>query len=525
MTYNAKTNWKFDTPVTEDDFNRIEQGVKDAHEKTESIDAELGIHESKRNNPHNVNKEQVGLSNVDNVKQAPKTEFDTHKNDETKHITTSERSSWNNKETPSGAQAKATKAKDDAVAWVKDFGLGTVASDISNTDLNDLNASGFYEGNPVDNNPEGETSDRRFQVIHIEHASYALQIASRATSELTWLRYKKNGKWTEWSEIETAAGSQAKVNAHANLTDNPHNVTKAQIGLGSVQNYGIATKEEAESGTINTGYMTPLRTKEATNYYMRNTTAVRLGINSNVANVYAVAIGRDSYADSSAISIGYNANAGEFNSIAIGTGAVSDYDYSTAIGRGAVASGYYSVALGEGANALNTDDCVLGTSPREWRVPGSFTVNGTKNFEMPHPKPEKSATHVIRHSAVESPTAGDNLYRFTVTSTKDGDIQYIDLPDYFVHLNKDVQIFVTPQRHFGNGYGVLNNETEQLEISCQHEGEYNVLVIGTRNDNHQSVQDWDIKGVEREIGESWTGETYAFEVDEIMEVDEIREEA
>jgi hypothetical protein len=36
---------------------------------------------------------------------------------------------------------------------------------------------------------------------------------------------------------ETPAGAQTKVNAHANRTDNPHSVTKAQVGLGSVPNY------------------------------------------------------------------------------------------------------------------------------------------------------------------------------------------------------------------------------------------------------------------------------------------------
>ena len=161
----------------------------------------------------------------------------------------------------------------------------------------------------------------------------------------------------------------------------------------------------------------------------------------------------------------------------------------------------------------------------KWKVPGSFTVNGLKNFEIPHPHPDKKATHVIRHGVVESPTAGDTLYRYQIQSTKENDLVTIDLPDYFMHLNKDVQIFVTPQGHFGNGYGVLNREAEQLEIHCQYEGEYNVLVIGTRNDDHQSVQDWGIKGVEREIGESWTGETYVFEVDEIIEVEEIKEVA
>jgi hypothetical protein len=35
---------------------------------------------------------------------------------------------------------------------------------------------------------------------------------------------------------ETSAEAQAKVDAHANLTTNPHSVTKAQVGLGSVDN-------------------------------------------------------------------------------------------------------------------------------------------------------------------------------------------------------------------------------------------------------------------------------------------------
>jgi len=40
---------------------------------------------------------------------------------------------------------------------------------------------------------------------------------------------------------ETPAGAQAKVDNHANRTDNPHNVTKAQIGLGNVEDKSAAT--------------------------------------------------------------------------------------------------------------------------------------------------------------------------------------------------------------------------------------------------------------------------------------------
>ena len=239
-------------------------------------------------------------------------------------------------------------------------------------------------------------------------------------------------------------------------------------------------------------------------------TKLSLGQNASAGD-FAVTLGSYASAGDSAVALGNHASAGVI-SVALGSLA---------------SAGDSAVAIGRLASAQNSNEGVLGgtgpTSTSKWKVPGSFTVSGTKNFEIPHPKPEKKATHVIRHSAVESPTPGDTLYRWKIQATKDNDLVTIDLPDYFVWLNKDVQVFVTPQGHFGNGYGTLNRETEQLEIHCQLAGEYNVLVIGTRNDDHPSVQEWDIKGVEREIGESWTGETYTFEVDEILEIEEIKE--
>jgi len=44
-----------------------------------------------------LTKSDVGLGNVDNVKQAAKTDFDTHVADAVKHITATERSTWNAK--------------------------------------------------------------------------------------------------------------------------------------------------------------------------------------------------------------------------------------------------------------------------------------------------------------------------------------------------------------------------------------------------------------------------------------------
>lgn len=50
---------------------------------------------------------------------------------------------------------------------------------------------------------------------------------------------------------------------HTSLTNNPHEVTKAQVGLGSVLNYGVASEAQAKAGTANNLYMTPLRTAQA----------------------------------------------------------------------------------------------------------------------------------------------------------------------------------------------------------------------------------------------------------------------
>lgn len=64
---------------------------------------------------------------------------------------------------------------------------------------------------------------------------------------------------------------------------------------------------------------------------------------------------------------------------------------------------------------------------------------------------------------------------------------------------------------------------EKKELIFQRERKYNVALFGTRNDSHESIQNWHVKGVEREVGESWLGETHVFEVDEITEVTEFGE--
>lgn len=60
-----------------------------------------------------VTKADIGLGNVDNVKQASKTEFDAHNNDNTKHITNTERNNWNNKAEISDIPTKVSQLEND----------------------------------------------------------------------------------------------------------------------------------------------------------------------------------------------------------------------------------------------------------------------------------------------------------------------------------------------------------------------------------------------------------------------------
>lgn len=63
-----------------------------------------------------------------------------------------------------------------------------------------------------------------------------------------------NGKFT--------ATNESIANHIANKL-NPHTVTKAQVSLGSVENYGLATEAEAKAGTSAQKYMTPQRVRNA----------------------------------------------------------------------------------------------------------------------------------------------------------------------------------------------------------------------------------------------------------------------
>lgn len=146
-------------------------------------------------------------------------------------------------------------------------------------------------------NPHGVT---KAQVGLNNVANYTVATEAEAkegTSNTKYMTPLRTNQLVGQIAGETAGGVQANLNEHIAETENPHKVTKAQVGLGnvdnvkqatktefdihtadktnphgvtksqvglaSVLNYGVATQTEAEAGTSNAKYMTPLSTKQA----------------------------------------------------------------------------------------------------------------------------------------------------------------------------------------------------------------------------------------------------------------------
>ena len=129
-------------------------------------------------------------------------------------------------------------------------------------------------------------------------------------------------------------------------------------------------------------------------------------------------------------------------------------------------------------------------------------VNGSLSktsgsFDIKHPDPAMHETHRLRHCFVESPTAGDNLYRYRVAPTEAGETLTLALPGYWRHLNENPQVWISAEGHFGRAYGRVDGELATLSVTCETPGVYNVLLIGTRKDA-DAVNYFGATGVEYE---------------------------
>lgn len=187
----------------------------------DSVNTSLSSHIGNKSNPHGVTAAQVGLGNVDNAKQATKTEFDAHVNNKSNpHGVTAAQVGA---ETPTGAQTKANTAEQNAINWAKSFGLGAnipLASDLNTLPI--AAGTGFYmTGDNTKNTPPGIYGNGA--VIHIARDSRPSQIfSSYSTGRMFHRGYTADG-WQQWYEIWTSASldPNTKLNvAGGKLTGN-----------------------------------------------------------------------------------------------------------------------------------------------------------------------------------------------------------------------------------------------------------------------------------------------------------------
>jgi len=151
--------------------------------------------------------------------------------------------------------------------------------------------------------------------------------------------------------------------------------------------------------------------------------------------------------------------------------------------------------------AISSGSVGIGTT-----TPGAFKlyVNGNTHiqgnlsktggsFDIMHPDPAKEKDGWrLRHSFVESPTRGDNLYRW-IAEVENKEAVII-LPSYFKYLNENIQAWVSAKGHFGRAYAEVDSAINKLMIKADTDGPYHVLVIGTRKDRH--VVNFDLLGIE-----------------------------
>lgn len=204
---------------------------------------EFNAHATNSNNPHNVTKSQVGLANVTNVEQASKTDFDAHARDTTKHITQQERTSWNskadgraltdhtgNRNNPHGVtktQVGLSNVVNVEQASKSEFNSHSQNSTIhvSSVDKNRWNGaqlikltndngsaktatgnwdnyveSGMYTGAGLTNSPKGSRSPLYVTVTKIDGQN-VMQQAVDNMNTFTAVRTKVDGTWGSWQVL------------------------------------------------------------------------------------------------------------------------------------------------------------------------------------------------------------------------------------------------------------------------------------------------------------------------------------
>lgn len=242
----------------------------------ESSDAQLPQHLADTNNPHGTTKAQVGLGLVENLPLAtPAEAAGGTANDRymtplrvaqaiTAFVGSRIDAHVDNQSNPHG-----TTKQHVGLGSVQDYGIATLPeSEAGSSNVKymtpatvkaavqyqvgvTLNSHLAHTGNPH------QTTKAQVGLPLVENFAIADALTARAGISNT--HYMTPAMVREAILSMSTAGLEDHLNDHSN----PHGTTKAQVGLGSVQDFGLASTVEAQAGTVNNKYMTPALVKAA----------------------------------------------------------------------------------------------------------------------------------------------------------------------------------------------------------------------------------------------------------------------
>lgn len=271
--------WDLVDLVGASDLVDVLQDIKDSIANGELDGGAAAAHALKTDNPHEVTKVQVGLGSVDNYPTASVEEGQAGES--------------NVRFTTPLVVAEAIKVQvgekvDDHIAD-KGNPHGVTKAQVGLSKVDNFETATI-----------GESVDGSSETLFVTPAGVAAAVESRIGSDVVdhvgatdnphnvtkgqvglgdVPNYKvatitQHREGTAQSLFATPAGVTAAIEtqiknlafAHFQNTDNPHGVTKGQVGLSNVDNYSTATAQDARDGQANNKFMTPEATAEAINY-------------------------------------------------------------------------------------------------------------------------------------------------------------------------------------------------------------------------------------------------------------------
>lgn len=288
------TQWDFqyvinDTPFTQEQVNAINSTA--TKEKIDSYSA----HIINKSNPHNVTKAQVGLGNVDNTSDANKPistatqeALDTISGGLSDHIAdtnnphgvTKSQVGLGNVDNTSDADKPVSTATQDAINEVSE----ALTDHIEDTD----NPHGVTKAQVGLGNVDN-TSDANKPISTATQAALDLKAnaASVYTKAQTYSQTEIDGKLEAKLDVSAASSTYATIanlNSHVNNKSNPHGVTKAQVGLGNVDNTSDLNKpvSTAQQNAINTAK------QDVIEQYMEADTALQTQITAHADELTSI---------------------------------------------------------------------------------------------------------------------------------------------------------------------------------------------------------------------------------------------